>query len=215
MRALLKLIKTMKKLIYYGLGISGVLLFGGMVFASPSYFSPGVTTVTSNSTATTSPGFMTPGTATTTSNVYDAYADNTGNKADAAVLLTQFTASSTSSVLNITIEYAQGNGVDCVSNPNGCDWYQNNLGNFGGLNIASTSTSVNNTINVVPVQTFTWTFASTTTGGAAVTGPINRVGKAILIPTPARYTRAVYSCGIGGTNCAVYGHIVPTKQQPN
>lgn len=204
----------MNKKYYYLLGLIGLMAIGGFVYASPGYFSPGVTNMASNSLATTTPAFMTPGTATSTTNVYDAYSDGTGNKADVAVLLTQFSASSTNSTLNMNIEYSQGNGNDCVNNPNSCDWYENNIGNFQGLSIASTSNTINNTVSVVNLQNFSWKFASSSVGGAGVATNNNRVGKAIMIPTPTRYARVVYSCAIGGTNCTVYGQIVPNKQQP-
>lgn len=72
---------------------------------------------------------------------------------------------------------------------NGIDWYQDNL--------MATTTST----NIGTAQTYTFTAAGTAT-----------TGRAITVPTPTRYVRAVTS--VAGANAAVWGQIVAKKQQP-
>lgn len=134
-----------------------------------------------NTVATTTVAYLAPGLATSTQ-TYDSYAGGVGdpNASDSAVLLLQFAASSTSSVLNINVQYSM----------NGIDWYGDNLG-------AATSSTGINLPNV-----YAWTAAGTAT-----------TSRAISIPTPVRFSRAVI--GITGASGAVYGNIVVKKQQPS
>lgn len=133
----------------------------------------------STAAATTSLTYITPGTATTTL-TYDSLF--TGS--DQAVLLTQLTASSTSSVLNITAQYSQ----------DGIDWYGDNL--IESVNSTSTPAK-----SIQVGNTYTWLAAST-----ALTS------KAIFIPTPTRFTRIQYS--MTGAAGGVWGQMVAKKQQP-
>lgn len=191
----------MKKIIYLT-GIIGAMLVTLLVLfnqakANPSYFTPTVQTAT----ATTSPSYMTPGTSTTTLTFDSHYVNTLGNntKADSAVLLTQFAGSSTASTLHLEIEYSQ----------DGVDWYRDNLMSLNGI---STTTQV---MNVSPFNSMDWKFASSTVGGKNLTAASGATStKAIIIPTPTRYVRVVYSLNIVANGSgAVWAQIVPSKQR--
>jgi len=172
----------------------GVLGFVAIAFANPSSFATGVTT---NNAASTSPAYMTPGTGTSTTPVYDAYAQTNAGatyKADIAGLLVQFTASSTNSVLNISVEYSQ----------DGVDYYRNFVVDPNQIGTSTTPFSLTTAF------TTTWKYASSTVvGGVGVIG--DRATAAIMIPTPFRYTRVVFS--VTGANGAVWAQLVPVKEQ--
>lgn len=160
--------------------------------------------VTQTNVATTSPAFMTPGTATSTL-VYDAFAQGQTTAPDRVVLLTQLTGSSTNTVLNVGVEYSQGvAGIDCTVTPTSCDWYVDNQVLFqNGTSSQPFSMNLANS--------YTWKFASSTQGGAGVSGAsADRQMKTLTIPQVARYTRIIYS--ITGTNGAVWGQVVANKQ---
>lgn len=147
-------------------------------------------TAASTADATTTVSYMTPGLATTTTAVFDSFASGANAYPDRAALLTQFTASSTASILGIRLEYSQDN----------IDWYADNLNELA-------TTSWSNPI--ATPSSFTWTFASTTPGAGAVTNT-NRSNKVIFIEVPTRYIRAVYT--ITGGNGGVWGSILPQRQ---
>lgn len=144
----------------------------------------------STAEATTTVALMTPGTATTTTAVFDSFAAGANAYPDRAALLTQFTASSTNSILGIRLEYSQDN----------IDWYADNLNE-------NATTSAVNSINTA--SSFSWTFASTTPAAGAI-GNTNRSSKVIFINVPTRYIRAVYT--ITGGNGGVWGSIIPQRQ---
>lgn len=174
------------------------LINGGKVSANPSQ------NQSSNLTATTSTsvGFMTPGTATTTY-YKDTQADGSFI-ADAGFLEVQFNASSTSSTLNWTYEYANDvSGVDCTATPLVCDWYTDSL-----LNDFGTTTTKYVALN----NTYSWTFASTSSGGAGVSANNNRGTKILTVYTPVRYIRAVFSIPPGSTNGAVWANFITKRQ---
>lgn len=161
--------------------------------ANPSGFScPAYSSI-----ASSSPVYLGAGTATSTL-LYDTYCvngtnqPNTGNTrtTNTLALLTQFTASSTSSVMNASVEYSQ----------DGIDWYQDNylISGVGAVNIQA------------PVS-YTWTYVNSTIGGIANSG--NRLGKVVRIYPPTRYVRVVYS--LTGANGAVWGQILPIKEAAN
>lgn len=168
--------------------------------ANPSFFAPQAKLTTS----TTSPVFMAAGTATTTT-VYDSFGINGTNEngtqaltgADSAELLVQFTATSTTSQLNINIEYSD----------DGIDWYADTPTNVNGFG----STTVSSVL-LASVPQYQWKFASSTIGGIAVLPTGNRDARALNIKTPTRYERAVISCAVGGANCTVWAQWVPKKQ---
>lgn len=175
--------------------------------ANPSQF----VGTTQTATASTSPAFMTPGTGTTTL-VYDTFNTSTGNfyVNNLTELLLQFIASSTASQLNVNLEYANGyqNGIaiDCVANPNGCDWYEDNTTNLNGF----ATTTPNNIMAIIPQ--YQWKFASSTVGQLATPAGNNRATRALSINVPTRYVRAVFTCAAGGAGCAVWGQFVPVKE---
>lgn len=177
-----------------------VALFGlggaGTAHANPSTFAVG----TSTSAASTSPAYMTPGAATSTTPVYDAYAQAFSGgatfKTDFAGLLVQFSASSTATVLNQSVEYSQ----------DGIDWYRNFVLDPKQMGTTTMALVLNN-----PFST-SWQFASSSVGGAAVASTSKRSTATMLIPTPFRYTRIVYS--LTGGNGAVWAQLVPIKERP-
>jgi hypothetical protein len=179
--------------------LSGVIaLFGftGLALANPSSFATAIST----SAATSSPSYMTPGRATTTTPVYDAYSQTANggftSKADYAGLLVQFSASSTASILGITAEYSQ----------DGIDWYQDFV-----VDPNQIATSTGPTFSLVNPFAFSWKFASSTLGGISPSSTSNRATAALLVPTPFRYTRLVFS--MTGGNGAVWASLLPIKQQ--
>lgn len=189
--------------------IVGLALVGSMfMLAVPAHANPiRQAPPSTTSSATSSPTFMTPGTATTT--VYlDSFAGGSTQQYDAVSLLTQFTGSSTAATLNMTVEYSDGvAGVDCTATPTACDWYQD-----ATIEMTNASTSQPYPIASNALNTYSWTFASTTQGGAAGVATSNRALKAINIPVTTRYVRVFYTLAIGGTNGAVWGKLVPFKQ---
>lgn len=176
--------------------------------ANPSQF----VGTTQTATATTSVTYMTPGNATTTL-VADTFNVSTGNNYTINVLelFVQLTASSTASQLNRNMEYSNGyglngNAVDCVVNPNGCDWYQDTFSNV--VNFA-TSSLPNISSQVAQDQ---WKFSSTTSivGQQVGTSTLTRDTRAYRVNAPARYVRAVFTCQ--GAGCGVWAQFVPVKE---
>lgn len=191
---------------------ASLLCVASWAHANSSYFSIYAKTATATSTLV----YQTPGTATTTL-IYDSYqcqtagssyCNTTGSNevgtqnfmaADLATLLLQFTASSTSSKLNVALEYSD----------DGIDWYQASPASIP-LGYASTTLPV----SLTPVPQYVWAFASSTLGGAGVVSTNQIDTRAIPVETPVRYIRAVFTCALGGANCAVWAEFVPKKQQP-
>lgn len=197
----------MKK-IYLISGIAlGIIGIASVAYANPSFLGSKASSSTASSTVT----YMTPGTATTTV-IYDSYGQGGTNqtsaynssKTDEAFLAIQLTASSTSTTLNVDLEFA--NGSNCYAAPNTCDWYRNNL---EALSTTTSPALLNQN------QTMTWTFASSTQGQIGDPTKINRVNKMVTIPTPTRYTRAIFTLPAGSANGAVYAEIQPVKEVNN
>ena len=186
----------MKKILSV-LTILAFFSFAIPVSANPMRYVPSASTATATSTVT----FMTPGAATTTLAI-DSYANGQTAAFDKAILMTQFTGSSTNSVLNIGIEYSMGvAGVDCTSTPTACDWYKDNQFNF-----VNATTSAPYSI-AVP-NSYSWKFASSTQGGA--TTPTDRALNTVTIPVVARYVRVIYT--MATANGAIWGTLVPIRQ---
>lgn len=171
--------------------VAGVVVFlSAVLFISNEARAASDFNMVTTATATSTTNFLTPGTGTTTL-VYLSRSTAT----DHAVLLTQMTASSTSTVLNIAVDYSHENNlVDCSVNPTACDWYADNLNQ--SLNSTTTPVKSLNTPN-----SYTWTAAGTA-----------RTGKAIDVPTPTRYVRVTYT--VSGANASIWGAIVTQKPQP-
>lgn len=186
--------------------IASFLLFGAKAHANPIRLAQ-IPATAQTASATSSPVFMTPGTATSTLYL-DAFAAAGAQQYDTVSLLTYFSASSTSSTLNMTVEYSDGvAGVDCTSTPTLCDWYQD-----ATLVMTNASTSQPYPIGTVALNTYAWKYASSTQGGAVGVGTSNTALRAITIPVVTRYVRVFYSLTVGGTNGAVWGKLVPFKQ---
>jgi hypothetical protein len=189
-----------EKTFFVGLLIAIVLAASAItVKANPSFFVRTVQTATATSTI----AYMTPGNATSTL-IYDSYAQGTPRASDSALLLTQFTASTTASNLAIALEYSNGDGsTDCSTSPGLCDWYKDNL-------FTITNASTTQATNIAVASSLAWNFASSSQGGAAVLSTNQRALKAILVPMPTRYVRAVFT--ITGANGAVWAQIVPKRE---
>jgi hypothetical protein len=187
--------KTQKNtfLIFVVLAVS--LSVFGFAYANPSYFA---TTVTTNSAASTSPAYLTPGVSTSTTPVYDAYAQTVAGggtyKADSAGLVIQFTASSTASVLNASVEYS----ADCI------DYYRNFVLDSRQLGTSTAPYSLDTAFSA------RWKFASSSLNGTAVSASNNLSTAALVVPTPFRCTRVVFS--VTGGNGAVWAQLVPVKE---
>lgn len=196
----------MKNLKYYIVAVVAFFGIGAVVvFGNPGNFSP----TAASSTATSTPQFLIVSTAaTSTPVVYDSYgidgtneSGQTINTTDSAALEEYVQASSTSSVFVTNVEYSDGvPGVSCVTNPNACDWYQNNLDTYAAGAIA-----------IVTPNTYSYTYASTTmNGGTLSTTNQNRGAKLIGLKVPTRYIRAYVT--ITGANGSVFLKWVTKKQ---
>lgn len=171
----------------FGVGVVAAAISPFFVSASPLYFP----STSKTATATSTLSYMTPGTATSTL-AYDSYTAGDNFKTDMASLLVQTTASSSSAVFNISIEYSQ----------DGIDWYQDNLSSFQ-------ASSTPGTTNVSKFNSLTFTAASSTIDGVLSNAPQSRV---INVMMPTRFVRAVISVGIGSANGAVWAQWIPAKQ---
>jgi hypothetical protein len=173
----------------YGIQTSLVLALVFMssvsfVKANPSFFIR-----QQSASATTTVSYMTAGTATTTL-VFDTGVNAAGST-DGAVLLTQFTASTTASQVAYTFEYSQ----DAV------DWYSDRLDN------GATTTPQ---INLSTETTYLLTGVGERNGGVA--GTSSTTLRAIVAKTPTRYIRAIYTIPVGSGNGAVYGEFIAKRQ---
>lgn len=198
----------MKKLFYISSAIIPILLVGILFLAPKIHANPSGFYQTAT-TATTSLTFMTSGTATTTEVWDSGLSGASAQGSESAVLLVQFTASSTSAVLSMTQEFSQGvSGVNCASTPTACDWYEFTPTVLNGY--ATTTADLG--YNVATIPQWNWRFSSSTIGSQAPTSSNNLDTRAITIQTPTRYTRIVFS--VKGANGAVWKTIVAKKQNP-
>lgn len=185
------------------LSVLGLVALFGFGWAEPVHANPSTFAIsTSTSAATTSPRYMTAGNSTTTTPVYDAYAQTLSGgqtfKADLAGLLVRFAASSTATTLNTNVEYSH----------DGIDWYRNFV--MDPMQPATTTAPVFTLGN--PFSS-AWRFASSTVGGAAVNAAGGATSTAaMLIPTPFRFTRVVFS--LTGGNGAVWAQLIPIRERP-
>lgn len=194
----------MKNLKYFlpGAVVIGVLAFAGIALANPFY--RGLSAQTALATSTQA--YLTPGTGTTTPiyDSYEQYGTNETNGGDNTLptqvaILLNGVASSTATTINVTCEYSDtyngktGNG----------DWYQNDV-------LLSTSTNAG-LQSVTGFNSFSFTYASTTVGGAPVLANTNRFEKVVVCPVPLRFVRAVVTDAAGSSS--VWASIVPIKQR--
>lgn len=177
--------------ILVAMAATAMLILASTAYANPLFFPLTAQT----NTATTSPAYMTPGTATSTL-TYDSYAVGQPKANDFATLLVQFAGSSTAAVLGLNFEYSQ----------DGIDWYKDNIVGEQGA-VSTTSPTIIPSIT----NSISWTFASSTPGGVAVTNANSATStKAFKIPVPVRFVRVIHS--ITGANGAVWSQIVPARQ---
>lgn len=195
----------MKNLKYFlpGAVLITSLALAGIVYANPFYQGLSAQTAIATSTQV----YMTPGAATTTP-IYDSYEQygtnetNGGNLtvANQVAVLLNGAASSTATVVNVTCEFSNNyNGTT----GNG-DWYQNEI-------IGATTTNAG-VQSIGPVNGFSFTYASTTVGGAPLpSATFGKFAKVIVCPVPLRFVRAVIT--MTGANGSVWSSIVPIKQR--
>ncbi len=202
----------MKKLIIalgalLGIGVLGLGM--GVVYGNPlSFLAPLAT-----NTATTSPTYMTAGTATTTI-CYDSFSATgsctavatgaTGRplSSDRVALLVQMVASSTLTPLiqlRVNTEYSQ----------DGIDWYQD--GGTAQNNFATTTKP----FDISQVPQYNLNFASSTAGLGAVPAGVTTATttRIIVLTTPTRFVRAIFTVPIGSGASNVWAQLVPSRQQ--
>ncbi len=194
----------MKNLKYF---VPPALVIGLMALAATAYANPYYLGLSaSTAVATSTQAYMTPGAATSTP-IYDSYEQygtnqtNGGNLtvANQVAIKLQGVASSTATQVNVTCEFsdnyngATGNG----------DWYQNEI-------IGATTTNAG-VQGIGAVNSFNFTYASSTVGGAGVASTTNRFQKLIVCPVPLRFVRAVIT--VTGANGSIWAGIVPVKQR--
>src|SRR3990167_5601402 len=177
------------------LAIGVWLQYPNFALGNPSFFGQ----QTSTASATTTKAYMTPGRATTTLVVNSFLTAPEGN--DRQTLLVQFTGSSTASKLGIAFQFSQ----------DGINYYDDSL----SLGFAASTTLP---IGLGVADSFVIPMATSTTGlEPFASTPISGSGwtaRAIDIPTPARYTKVVFSMPFGGGNVngAVWATVIPKKQ---
>jgi hypothetical protein len=188
----------MKKYLLIGGGIVAIAL--GIIFspkaeANSSFFLP----VCSTATLTSSPNYLTAGTATTTLSC-DSYQNGIPRATDSISLLIQQAASSTSSVLNINIQYSQDN----------VDWYETT-----GMASPIISTTTN-PINLSTVGQFQLKFASSTIDLSAVTSVNSATTTRFMsVNTPLRYVRAIFSAPASSAGQAIWAQFIPKRETTN
>ena len=184
--------KINKSILVTIIAVSAFIISANVAHANPTYF--GVTA--STSAATTSPSYMTPGTATT-SMVIDSFLPSEKlyqYKSGGAVVLINFFASSTLTVLNGKLEYSQ----------DGIDWFADSVNDF--MSHGTTTTG----IDLGTSNYFSWKFASSSLNGVAPTANNNLATRAIIVSMPTRFARIVYS--LTGGNGAVWSQGIPYKE---
>lgn len=177
---------------------------GTPVHANPFY----VGSKAKSAIATTTVAYMTPGTATTTVQ-YDSYEINGTNQTnggnltlpDSIAFALQGNASSSISVINVTCEF--GDDETGATGVTSIDWYQNGI-----VGATTTNSGVQ---NIGTTNSFSFTYASTTVGGAPISTTTTRFAKVVVCPVPTRYVRAVVT--ITGANASVWVGIIPKKQR--
>lgn len=181
-----------------------VALFASVLYtakANPSFFLQ-QNNGTSTLVATTSPTFLPVGGGLATTTYYLDAGAGGSQGADTAALLVQLTGTTSPPSVNINFEYAVQQSIDCIANPNGCDWYADAY--TRGATTTVTSTSLNQT------SQYRLDFASTTVGGAAGTRTI--MTRIVDVKTPTRYLRAVISSVVGGPAGAVWASFIAKRQ---
>lgn len=183
--------------------VLGIMALVSVAYANPFYSG---TSAVSSTVSTSTQTYITAGTATTTE-VYDSYEQygtnqlNGGNltlPTQVAVML-QGVASSTATVVSVACEYSD----NYIGTSGNGDWYQNEI-------IGATTTNAG-VQNIGTANSFNFTYASSTVGGAPVLANTNRFQKVIVCPVPLRFVRAVITTT--GANASVWTKIEPIKQR--
>ncbi len=151
--------------------------------------------------ATTTVGFLSPGAGTTTI-TYDSNEINGSNQTNQgnnvtphnAMVLIQYTASSSLSTLDMRLEYS----MDAI------DWYQ----------LAGEQATTSKTVNIGERSVYRFATSRTELGAlpAGAIGVASTTGRSVNIDVPTRYVRAVFTVPAGVENGAVWATIVPKKQ---
>lgn len=177
---------------------------GTPALANPFY----VGTKAKSAVATSTLAYMTPGAATSTT-VYDSYEVNGTNQTnggqttlpETVAFLLQGNASSTATIVNVACEF--GDDETNAAGITSIDWYQND--------VTIGTTTLPGGQNISMVNTFTFTYASSTVGGTQGLASTSRFAKIVTCPVPTRYVRAVAS--VTGANAGIWVGIVPKKQR--
>ena len=149
---------------------------------------PSVFQVTQTAVATTTVTYMSAGTATTTI-THDSLQNRFAT--DGAALMIQLKASSTATTLKWKYEFSQ----------DGIDWFQDNQ---------ELTTNATTTVQVRDSKEFSWVFASSTPNNGGTGSDFGL--KLVNVPTPARFTRAVFYLPVGSTKGSLLAQIVAKKQ---
>lgn len=172
------------------------------VKANPSMFIRSSSIGTTFTIATTSVAYLNTTTPTTTVPFDLGVFGPQG--ADSVALTTQFIGSTTASILNYYLEYAQGgNGLDCVNAPNTCDWFADRV------NVAATSSAQ---ANLNQPTTYSLQALGGRAGGQGSLASTTRT--ITLAATPTRYIRAVYFLAPGSVLGSVWGEFIAKRQNP-
>lgn len=186
------------------ISIAITLSFTTVARANPS----GIIRV-ATATATTSPNIFAAGTGTTTL-IMDTQADGAA-VADSAILNVQWTGSSTSATIDAVVEYSDGlliNGrvVDCTldtTSSQACDWSQDAM-------ISNVGATTSPAVTIYGSSKYRFTSASTTIGAQSTSSPT--MNRTVLIPTPMRYARVVFTSPLGSTAGLLWAQMIGKKQ---
>lgn len=194
-------------------GIVGVFVLALLVLmasyqvtnANPSVFNPPAY-ITGLTSATTSPKFITFGVGTSTVTLDVVYPNTLGlnSKADKAIVLFQFDATTTisSPVVNMRVEYSQDN----------VDWYP------ASAEVVANATTTQLGFYATYQIAIATTTASTDFGGSGFVGnttsslasSTSMFSK--LIDTPTRYVRVIFTMPSGGGKGAVWASLQPWRE---
>lgn len=153
------------------------------------------------SAASSSPVYMLAATSTRTIS-YDALSIGSDTKFDSALIVGQYTASSSADKLRIRLEYSR----------DGIDYYPDNtVGlNNTAINLNASSTQLIGDGSIFLIQPATTT---ATTDGFLGTGTASRVHFSLQVPWKARFMRVIYWNRVGEGNGALYTEILPIKEK--
>ncbi len=180
----------------------GLFAFVGTTHANPSFTGTKAQSAMASSTQTQlRSGFA------SSSTVYDSYEQYGTNQPnggqltlpDSVAFALDGVASGTSSVINATCEFSDNWNGNTLNG----DWYQNEL-------VTASTTNAGAQVVNVP-NSFTFTFASSTVGGAGLSGTNTRFQKLVQCPVPTRFVRLVVTNT--GQAATVWVQAIPKKQR--